>query len=192
MRIPVPYTFNIIKHYLTGARELCRKAAKSKEQEHQFLEEMNKTGSNLLDVYTGNLELQDITKDISGQLKKLNAYSREGLNKHLKNKEYIVLKIIDESHWIVRIGNDENRYIHIHPGRTGKHVKRFHSNAWKTALFMFYLKMAYNHEINTLEDINQIRVSHLQLSPMKRLKSNSRIMKAYETICQRRIIHPLN
>ena len=182
MRISVPYTFNIIKHYLTGARELCRKAAKSKEQEHQFLEEMNKTGSNLLDVYTGNLELQDITKDISGQLKKLNAYSREGLNKHLKNKEYIVLKIIDESHWIVRIGNDENRYIHIHPGRTGKHVKRFHSNAWKTALAMYFMGLSTHVDINTLEQVNHVRSVYLNLSPVKQIEVTSRIEKAYKTL----------
>ncbi len=181
MHVPVPYTFNIIKHYLTGARAVCRKAAKSKKNELWFFNEINKTGSNLLDVYTGKMELPNILRDISDQLLKMNAYNREELINHLKNREYIVIKIKDDSQWIVRLGDDKTRYIHIHPARTGKHVQRFHSNAWKTALAMYMRKLCINRDTNTLTQINHIRTTFLDLPPVKRITANSRIEKAYTT-----------
>lgn len=182
MNVPLPYTCNIIKHYLLGAKELCRIAAKSKEEEHRFLMEINKIGSNLLDVYTGNLKLLAIIGCISEQLKKLNAYYIEDLVELLKKREYLVLKINDESHWIVRLGDDTTRYIHIHPARTGKHVQRFHSNAWKTALVMYWMQLSKGMDVNSLTQVNFIRDTYLDLSPVKRLTIHSRVQKAYITL----------
>ena len=68
MQVPVPFTVNILKHYLIGARKLCREAVTNKHSENQLFEEINKTGSNLLDVYTGDLSIEQVVSEITRYL----------------------------------------------------------------------------------------------------------------------------
>lgn len=182
MEIPVPFTFNYLKHHLGMVREACRGAINNPPFQRILFNEINKIGSNLLDIYTGHLSIQQIIHEVTDQLKSQDAYTYDQLLSLLRGHDYVTLKLSDGSRWIIRLGDNVGRYIHIHPGRAGKWVTRFHSNAWKTALAIVAMNITINTDNAPLNAINDVRVYQLNLSPVKGVDKNSRIIKAYRLL----------
>jgi hypothetical protein len=82
--------------------------------------------------------------------------------------------------WILREGADDECYIHIHPARNAFNMTRIHGNSWKTAVIARMFNP--NFTLNDLSFINEVRVTHLKLSPVKNMNTCQRLLKAIELV----------
>jgi hypothetical protein len=88
-------------------------------------------------------------------------------------KDYQLLTLSDKSVWTFRLGENLERYVHIHPGRYSTHTIRVKATTLKTAILILYCeKIGLIKSIET-QTVNQIREIHLDEPPLKSFSSAS-------------------
>ncbi len=130
-----------------------------------------------MDLYLGKLTPHAIATEIIGRLNEFNAGSRVLFENWLfgRGGDYKLLTVSDGSVWTIRLGKNEKRYIHIHPGRHSPNTLRVKALTLKTAIIAA-ISGNENNLLN-LEFINGIRVSILNASPLKSVSSTSGLGK---------------
>ena len=143
----------------------------------QFFGEINVIGNNVLDLYIGNLTSAQIIEELTIKLESANIFNKESFELYLGNDGYKNIKLSDGSQWILRLANMKQKFIHVHPSRSGKFTTRISGAAWKTAItFILFEKEISNLGV-LLNKVNFIRTKYLKLSPVKMFRSNSNILK---------------
>jgi hypothetical protein len=139
-------------------------------------------GNSVTDLYLGKLSPNEISTEIIGSLKSGGNFDTEDYSLWLsQNKGYRMITLSDSSRWTLRLGNDKDRYIHIHPGRYSPHSIRIKALTLKTIVASLYLCRIKN-EIAEPGIINQARLELLQESPLKDAGNISGIVKAFKLI----------
>jgi hypothetical protein len=136
--------------------------------------------SNYIDIYTGNLTVEQLIKDICGEFEKLGISDKSEFSSWIGEWGFKLVTLSDRSAWVLREGADEELYVHIHPARNSTNIIRIHGNSWKTAVVT---KIFYPH----LADIdnaalNEVRVKQLNLSPIKNIYDSQRLLKAMKLL----------
>lgn len=178
-KIPVPITFNTYKHHF---QFLLKQIELWQKQEWQQVEsEIILIGENLLDFYTGDLTVENICTECLYFFNMNSICNKVEFEKWLNPYEYKKIKLSDSSEWIIKNGNDECRYIHIHPGKQSPHSKRIRATTLKTVLALMVKTsiISDNMHIN-LEKVNFIRTTHLHLSPVKSIQRDKGILHLWE------------
>ena len=176
--IPLPIRFNPLKHHRNFM--LNRLANLSPEEISSLLEPVC---NNYNDVYTGGLSPTAIGEGIIRILTDEKVLRKTDFARWLQsNNGYRKLSLEDGSEWIVRLGNEDERYIHLHPSRDGKHTVRFKGSSLKT-VFLMKTMQKDSAETITLEKVNQARLL-VGLSPIKKLDRNKGILACYEKFFQ--------
>ena len=171
--IPLPVSFNPLKHHRNFIKEFIEHIS-----EDDIISYAELMCHNYTDVYTGEVEPVTICNEIIARLILNNVNSRNDFIIRLRNSgNYIRLKLNDESEWILRLGNQHDRYVHIHPSRFGLHTKRFRGSSLKTA-YLLRTNILNEKLTVTLDNINALR-QKLDLSPVKQLKADSGILICY-------------
>ena len=132
-----------------------------------------------MDIYLGKLSPQMIAKEVIDELNRLGINSADKFKKWLteNHKHFKLLKISDASLWTLRLGIQEDRYVHIHPGRYSSHTIRVKALTLKTTITaMIGLKSKDVTNLD-LEFINDIRRNFLGISPLKTLSFSSGLGK---------------
>jgi len=88
----------------------------------------------------------------------------------------------DESEWVLRKSNEDERYIHLHPARTGHLSMRFKGSTLKT-VWMLKSSFPGPQQTPSLEKVNRVRIQ-IGLSPVKKLDPNQGIMKCFNLFFQ--------
>ena len=177
--IPIPIRFNPLKHHRNFM--LSTLTSRSPEEIKGLLEPVC---NNYNDVYTGALSPTAIGKEIIRILTKEKVLRKDDFARWLQgNNGYRKLSLEDGSEWIVRLGNEDERYIHLHPSRDGKHTVRFKGSSLKT-VFLMKTMQKDSAETITLERVNQARLQ-VGLSPIKRLDRNKGILNCFEKFFNR-------
>ena len=135
--------------------------------------------NNYIDIYTGDHSPAQIGQAIIDELKSMHVYELDKFNHWVKSKKgYQQIQLQDQSEWVIRQSHETERYIHIHPARTGPLVVRFKGSTLKTA---YILKISFdeNPAPPTLEAVNEVR-GQIGLSPVKKLEDGKGILKCYE------------
>ena len=172
-----PITFNTYKHHLMFLKNQLE-IWKSAEWEEIDLS-LKVLGNNLNDLYTGTLTVSEVCKECVEKLSRLQIDNKDKYFAWLKPKIYKTLVLSDQSEWILRLGKDENRYVHIHPAKYSQHCIRLRSSTLKTVLtVMYHSNKNRNDCIEELQFINQIRTEYLKLSPVKTLQKDRGILRA--------------
>ncbi len=171
MEITKPITFNTYKHhlfFLVYQLELWKKVEwKEVKQATRVI------GNNLIDLYTGNLTVSEICSECLEKLNDLQIKNKSTFIESLQSNEYKKIKLSDNSVWILKIGKNEERFIHIHPAKYSPKSKRVRSSTLKTAIAVIYhSNLDNNLQTIDLKFINQIRIQKLNLSPVKSLQKN--------------------
>lgn len=176
---PFPYRFNPWKHHRNWVRQHISLNSSPSEKD-EIISIMRSINSNQVDMYTGELSPEEIIMSIDLELKQKQAYKKPDFIGWLNNAEFQLITLSDSSVWIVRLGLEDDRYIHFHPARNSSNAVRIHGNSWKTAVV---IKLLYPDltDLN-LPLINEIRQSILELSPVKDLRGSSRLYKALELL----------
>ena len=138
----------------------------------------------MIDLYYGNLSIEDICKEITEILKTENHYKKDEYISFLNSigKKYRKIKLSDGSGWTMLIGREAERYIHIHPSRASKRTIRVRAIALKTALMLLIYRELSDLENELVPAVNDIRLNYLGESPIKNesyTKGLRRVLKVF-------------
>ncbi len=171
--IPLPIRFNAFKHHRNHILQLLNGTSAE-----TLINLMDPLCNNYIDVYTGSLTPTEIGKQIIDRLEQLKVIGNDAFKEWLnRSSGHRLIELDDQSFWIIREGIETNRYIHIHPARTGKYTIRFKGSTLKTVYLLYFDAQEINSP-PTVSEINSIRAK-IGLSPVKRLEQGKGIMKCY-------------
>ncbi|MCK3685085.1 hypothetical protein [Maribellus sp. YY47] len=164
--IPEPITFNPYKHHF---RFLLGEIRNWNTPE-TIKEKLLPIGNNLTDFYLGKLDITEICSECKEFFTSQNRISFESFSQWMGGSEWKKIRLSDGSDWLIKMGEQENRYIHLHPAKFSKHSIRVQATTLKTVLALVATQtpLSVSPGIN-LSAVNQRRAEILDLSPIKAL-----------------------
>ncbi len=140
-----------------------------------------------MDLYLGKLTPSVITRFIKKFLKEKKVFKYESYEQWLisEGKEFRLIILPDKSTWTLRMGDQEENYIHIHPGRYSLHTIRVRALTLKTAICVMAYINIHKNSPPDLELINNVRKEFLNAAPVKSLSSTSglrRLLNVFEKL----------
>jgi hypothetical protein len=172
--IPFPIKYNALKHHRNSILQLLENAT-----HERIIELMDPLCHNHIDIYAGTMTPSAIGSAIITALKSKGVFFEAHFKSWIaEEKGYVTVPIEDGSEWVLLANQDTDRYIHIHPARTGLFSFRFKGTTLKTA---FLLRKNFGNDINalSLENVNQVR-RQIHLSPIKKLTHDKGILRCYK------------
>jgi hypothetical protein len=172
--IPFPVRFNPFKHHRNYILGILKGFSPD-----LIISLLDPICNNYIDIYTGKMTPEAIGNAVISILKSKQALQADDFTRWVDTKNgYRQIKLEDRSEWVVRKSNEAERYIHIHPARSGPFTIRFKGSTLKTA---YQLKTSFPgfQEILSLEKVNRIRMQ-IGLSPVKKLERSKGILNCYE------------
>jgi hypothetical protein len=127
-----------------------------------------------MDLYTGELTPQAIAQKVIACQRndcrlELAAY-RAWLT---ASGGYGVLTFADDgTQWVLRLGDEAGRYIHLHPARWAPQTRRVRANVLKTAILVGAHATVHGGDPFDVIRINAVRKEFLGLSPIGRLNAD--------------------
>jgi len=182
---PEPFIFNCWKHHYHFIIEQIS-MAKTRKSKDELLRGLMKIGNSQIDLYTGEIPVEEITRQISVKLGKMDLLGPDSYLQwiHGNPDQYQKIQIDDGSWWTMKEGNLFGRHIHIHPGRYSHHTIRVKASVLKTVITVMFLSKEYNDRIPDVHEINQARINMLDLPPVKHIKENSEFMSVLKMFNQ--------
>jgi hypothetical protein len=121
-----------------------------------------------MDLYTGPLTPRDISAGIIEQLREAGRLELPAFRAWLAAQEdYTVVTLPpDDSRWVLRLGDEAGRYIHLHPGRWSPARVRVRANVLKTAFLVLAHAGIHGSDPMDRAVINEVRRDLLGLSPL--------------------------
>jgi hypothetical protein len=172
MDVPSPVLFNTWKHH-AGAlrRRLADVRAAGAAALGVLPEQLLVMGTELMDLYTGSLTPAEIGARV---LEALRAEDRLTWAKYQpwieQNGGYRMLTFPeDQSQWVLRAGAEDDRYVHLHPGRWTPETRRVRANVLKTALMVLASTAVHGGDPRDVAIINRVRQQYLGLAPIREL-----------------------
>lgn len=171
--IRLPVRFNSFKHHRNYILSILDGAAPE-----EIIGLLDPVCNNYIDIYTGIMTPDDICKAVIDFLKSNHVFQSDDFTRWVSSKKgYRQIQLEDRSEWIVRKGIDDERYIHIHPTRTGPFTIRFKGSTLKTVYLMKTIISGFRETLS-LEMVNLSR-NQIGLPPVKKLDRNKGILKCY-------------
>ena len=177
--IPKPITFNPTKHHL---HFLERKIKEWQAKDWSVTEmELRTIGTNLLDLYLGILSVKNICDETLFYFYSTGIKESKSFYEWLYPADYRKIKLSDNSEWVIKKGDDLLRYIHIHPGKRSNFTARIRATTLKTVIALkVHFPEKQSGQLPSLEEVNEIRTTFLQLSPVKKLQHEKGILRLWE------------
>lgn len=179
-KIPVPITFNPYKHHFVF---LLQEIEYLKERDWPEVNQlMTKIGTNLFDFYIGRLHVDQICSESVFFLEQSGIKNKEDFDKWLSPLAWRKITLSDHSRWLIKKGNNKDRFAHIHPAKFSDHTIRIRANTLKTVLALQLNSVSISEDVHTnLFVVNRIRSEKLKLSPVKSFaNNNSGIMRLWK------------
>lgn len=166
--------FNCWKHH-TGFITHQIKIIKNTEMLDELKPQLHKIGESQMDLYFGNYSPEELSKQILGALERKKIFSFEEYKDWLlkEGEDYQLLKLKDSSIWTLRLGENLERYIHIHPGRHSPQTARVKATTLKTAIMILCYKQLGEIKSIETEAVNFIRKKYLNEPPIKSFSNTS-------------------
>jgi hypothetical protein len=170
--VPSPVLLNFWKHH---AGALRRQIAAIKPGDEPALKdlaaELVVIGTELMDLYVGALTPADIANKV---VETLQAEQRMHLAEYrswvVANGGYQVLTFPEDlSRWVLRLGEEAGRYVHVHPARWAPATLRVRANVLKTAVVVLAYVAVHGGDPLDVVLINRVRKQYLDFSPIGRL-----------------------
>jgi hypothetical protein len=122
-----------------------------------------------MDLYFGGYSPLKISEQILDLLHQNKIFLREKYRNWLSKdgRDYQLIELKDNSIWTLRLGENPERYVHIHPGRYSPHTIRVKATTLKTAIFILNFERIRNLQTIEIEMVNQIRCKYLNEPPLK-------------------------
>ena len=120
-----------------------------------------------MDVYTGTLSPRDLSAWARDEVTRRDLLDRERFRVWLLQAgEYAVFTHpADGSRWVLRLGDEQGRFVHLHPGRWSPLTVRVRANVLKTAFLALCRTGLHGGDPMSRPILNEVR-AHLGLSPL--------------------------
>lgn len=167
LEVVPPVLFNTFKHHAVALRTRIALVAESGIPAFlQAVQYIDVLGTRLMDLYTGTESPRQLSLWVAEQLHQSDHLTPTNFSACLNSEGYAILTHPDNSRWVLRQGDDNTRYIHLHPGRWSPHSVRVKATVLKTAFAV--LAYAATHHVNPRERevINAVRGEFLSLPPL--------------------------
>jgi hypothetical protein len=170
---PKPFLFNFWKHHFLFLLNEIRTSEPVVEAE-ALRSIMKKIGNSTTDLYTGSMSIPEISEFCKRKLMENSRLEKDTYLKWIKQdpESYREMLFPDQSVWILKIGIENERHIHIHPGRNVLHTVRVKANILKTAYLANLFAYKYQKSTMDIDLINLLRSDVLELSPIKFVTMN--------------------
>jgi len=166
--LPKPIALNCWKHHLGYVKHLLNNQTNNSRDTAFIRDILQFIGESQFDFYIGNLDAHGISEEVINQMKLINTLNPTDYQAWIcsEGRDYQCISLSDGSNWTLRLGQNQNRYIHIHPSRHSKKTIRVKNSTLKTVYaFLFYYGLS-NAEIS-IEKINFIRNKMVKLPTFK-------------------------
>ncbi|MFN4261008.1 MAG: hypothetical protein ACK4RK_17085 [Gemmataceae bacterium] len=164
-----PVRFNPWKHHVGFLRwRLQEVSARGDDSLSVLASELVVIGTELMDLYTGELPPRVIGDMIFARIQAEPHGSWPDYRAWIEaGGGYQVLTLAaDDSCWVLRLGDDAGRYVHVHPGRWTLRTCRVRANALKTAVLALADVGRHGGDALDLGRVNILRQRYLGLSPL--------------------------
>ena len=177
-KVPLPVKFNCWKHHALFIKNEIE-SFKSESQLNQLPSVLLKIGGSQMDLYFGDLSPEKIAHQIkyflaSNFIKKKSDYLywlyKDG-------SDYQSITLEDTSVWTLRSGDENKRFVHIHPGRYSSHTLRVRAITLKTSICVVAYSKLKRHAGIDVNLINEVRKKYLQASPLKSVNKETGLGK---------------
>ncbi|MEA1886017.1 MAG: hypothetical protein U9N72_02255 [Bacteroidota bacterium] len=169
--IPEPINFNPLKHHRPYIRSFTNKCSVMSEEKivRDIIPLLKHIGTSVADIYTGQLGLRDIVREINLLREKENIMTEGSFHTWIEKskKAYRKYHLSDSSQWVIKHLHDNRRYFHIFPGRNVEYTARSRGNSLKTAILFDIL---FDKGDIIISDLNAVR-KMLGLSPVRSIES---------------------
>jgi hypothetical protein len=169
---PAPILLNPWKHHAGALRHRIRETVQAGDPAlPPFAQELVVIGAELMDLYTGRLSPAAIGEGVLAQLRSLYLVQLPAYRTWLaEGGGYRVLTLAeDASQWVLRLGNEGDRYVHVHPGRWTPQTLRVRANVLKTAVLVSAYTGVHGGDPLDVALVNDVRRRYLGLSPIGKL-----------------------
>lgn len=175
METPGPHNIqlNALKHHIGAIVRLIAGCPVT-----ELSQRLKVLGNSQMDLYLGHLTEEDISQEVLAALQALHIDTEAGYRQWLiQHHHYRSISLSDKSVWILRLGHDNPKYIHLHPGRYSPGTVRVKATVLKTAITLWIYRR--NGLIDVINDIalNRVRKEVLQLSPVRSLEESRAVLK---------------
>jgi hypothetical protein len=185
LEVPFPVLFNTWKHHAGALRARIAHSAQDGEVGlRQLAEQLVQIGGDLMDLYLGKLSPVEIADHVVVALKQDGRLALAEYGQWIEaNGGYQVLTFAeDESRWVLRMGDEPDRYVHIHPARWAPQTLRVRANVLKTAILAVAYAAVHGNNPLDVRLINTVRQQFLGYSPIGRLQGDQGIRGVIEIL----------
>ncbi|MBW6492292.1 MAG: hypothetical protein K0B15_13990 [Lentimicrobium sp.] len=173
--IPVPVRFNPMKHHRNYILDFLKVASPD-----LVIGRMDSICNGYTDIYTGLIDPVSIGNSVISILKSKRVFSADDFLHWVDLKNgYRQIRLEDLSEWIVRKSIGNERYIHLHPARTGPFTLRFKGSTLKTVCLLSIFYPGFQGNISP-EMLTRVR-EQLGLSPLSRIERCKGIIHCFLT-----------
>jgi len=163
--------FNTWKHHAAALR---REIDKTVQAGSPVLDELASQlivmGTELMDLYMGGLTPAEIGEKVLAALQLEGRLALPAYRTWLAGSGgYGVLTFAEDgSRWVLRMGDETDRYIHVHPARWAPQTCRVRANVLKTAVMVLAHAGIHGGDPMERSHINAVRSAYLGLAPIGR------------------------
>jgi hypothetical protein len=182
-QIAPPINFNCWKHHV-GFIKTQIESIQNKNELEKLKTFLVKIGESQMDLYYGIYSPTEIKEQVINNLKKKKIFLLEQYEGWLaeNGSDYKMVNLSDKSVWTLRLGENVERYVHIHPGRYSSHTRRVKALTLKTAIFTLCCEKLGDPKLSGKELINEIRKKYLNEPPVKSISVESGLGKLLELL----------
>jgi hypothetical protein len=174
INIPLPVRFNPLKHHRKFMLRLLQNASPE-----MITDLLDPVCNNYIDLYTGSLTSKEIALQVIAVLKSMDVLDAAKFTRWVEtNHGYRKITVSDQSEWIVRAGNESDRFVHLHPSRTGPFSVRFKGSTLKT-ICLLKINLLASEKTPSLDIVNRVR-QQVGLSPVNKLEPDKGILASFE------------
>lgn len=166
--VPAPVLLNAWKHHAAALRWRIDEAAAGPAGLQTLADAVVVIGAELMDLYTGRLSPAEIAAKVIAALEADNRLSRDAYRAWLEaGGGYRVIEFAeDASRWVLRLGDEAGRYVHVHPARWAPYTRRVRANVLKTAVLALAYARLHSGDPSERALVNRVRKEYLGLAPL--------------------------
>ena len=168
--LKAPILFNPFKHHLSFIRKYID--SYNQKDYNQLKIDLLKIGNSQMDLYFGELSIDNIVEEVIAFLTNFNLLEKEVFFQHIdKSGGFIKISLSDQSTWVLRKGENPTFFVHIHPARYSKYTIRIKASTLKSTIATSVCFQ--NSSSIGVDELNKARVNLLNLSPIKQVSSHT-------------------
>jgi hypothetical protein len=124
-------------------------------------------GNELMDLYLGALTPAEIGNEIIGRFSADKTLPLDAYRAWVQGGGgYRLVDLSDTSRWVLRLGDEADRYVHVHPGRYSPKTRRVRANVLKTAVMVLAYVGVHSGDPMDVALVNSVRRQYLALAPI--------------------------